>query len=165
MTEVYDNLYVGDQRDYESNIRLKNQDEWSIVHACKEPYHRQAIGYSGRAAPQSHPEYLIAKRDNRLILNLIDADRPKYIHKEIIDEALKFIDEQLGYGQKVLVHCNQGRSRSPGIAMLYLAQKGEISSASFQEAHNEFKEIYPRCSLVSGMRGFLKQHWDEYVNC
>jgi len=164
MTEVSENLYVGDERDYESNIRLKNQDEWSIVHACKEPYHRQALGYSGRAAPKSHPEYLIAKRDNRLILNLIDADTPKYIPKEIIDESLQFIDEQLADGQKVLVHCNQGRSRSPGIAMLYLAQKDEVSSDSFQQARNEFKEIYPRCNMAGGMRGFLEEHWGGYMN-
>jgi len=164
MTEVYDNLYVGDERDYESNIRLKRQDEWSIVHACKEPYHRDALGYSGRAAPKSHPEYLTTKRGNRLILNLIDADTPKYIPKEIIDEALEFIDESLANDQKVLVHCNQGRSRSPGITLLYLAQQGEISSESFQKARNEFKEIYPRCNLANGMRGFLVQNWDTYVN-
>ena len=85
MMEVCDNLYVGDQRDYESNIRLENKDSWSIIHACKEPYHCRALGYSGRAAPKCHPEYLIAKRGNRLILNLIDADDPKYIPKEIIE--------------------------------------------------------------------------------
>jgi predicted protein tyrosine phosphatase len=164
MKEVSNRLYVGNQRDYKSNIRLKNQDQWSIVHACKEPYHRQALGYSGRAAPQSHPEYLIAKRDNRLILNLIDADTPKYIPKEIIDEALQFIDEQLGDGQKVLVHCNQGMSRSPGIALLYLAQKGEIASESFQQAWKEFKEIYLQCSMAGGMRGFLEKNWENYMN-
>ena len=164
MTEVYDNLYVGDERDYESNIRLKNRDEWSIVHACKEPYHRDTLGYSGRAAPKSHPEYLIAKRGNRLILNLIDVDTSRYIPKEIIDEALEFMDESLANDQKVLVHCNQGRSRSPGIAMLYLAQKGEISSESFWQARNEFKKIYPRCNMADGMRGFLVQNWDTYVN-
>lgn len=164
MTQVCDNLYVGDERDYESNIRLKNQDEWSIVHACREPYHRQALGYTGRGAPKNHSEYLIAKRDHRLILNLFDADDPKYITKEIIDAALEFIEESLSNDKKVLVHCNQGMSRSPGIVMLYLAQKGEISSKSFQQALNEFIKVYPRCNLASGIRGFLEQHWDTYVN-
>ena len=164
MTEVYENLYVGDERDYETNIRFKSQDDWSVIHACKEPYHREALSYSGRGAPKSNPEYLIAKRSNRLILNLIDADTPKYIPKEIIDEALEFINESLANDQKVLLHCNQGMSRSPGITILYLAQKGELSSDSFQQARNEFKEIYPRCNLANGMRGFLVQHWDQYMN-
>lgn len=162
MIEVYDNLYVGDEDDYESRVRPSNKN-WNVVQACKEPYHRDALGYSGRGAPKGHPEYLIAKRDNRLILNLIDADTPKYIPKEIIDEALEFIEKSLDNDQKVLVHCNQGRSRSPGIAMLYLAQEGEISSETFQEARDEFKEIYPRCNLAGGMRGFLEQHWDDYI--
>jgi|AntRauTorcE11898_2_1112593.scaffolds.fasta_scaffold23468_2 rhodanese-related sulfurtransferase len=164
MIEVYNNLFVGDERDYESNIRLKNQDKWNILHACKEPYHRQALGYSGRGAPKSHPEYLVAKRDHRLILNLIDADDPKYIPKEIIDEALEFIEKSLSNNKKVLVHCNQGMSRSPGIAMLYLAQKGEINSESFPQAQNEFKEIYPQYNLSNGIRGFLSRYWDIYMN-
>lgn len=164
MIEVYQNLYVGDQRDYESSVRQKNQDEWSIVQACRDPYHRRALGYKSRGAPKNHPEYLIAKRGNRLILNLFDAEDPKYIGKEIIDEALEFINEQLGDDQNVLVHCNQGRSRSPGIALLYLAQKGGISSESFLKARKEFKEIYPRCSMAGGMRGFLESNWEKYVN-
>lgn len=41
MIEVYDNLFVGDKSDYESRIRFENDEEWNIIHACKEPYHRQ----------------------------------------------------------------------------------------------------------------------------
>lgn len=164
MIEVNEDLFVGDLEDYKSNLKLKNHEEWSIVHACKEPYHRQALGYSGRAAPKTHPEYLIAKRGNRLILNLIDADTPKYIPKKIIDEALEFIDKELAKDQKVLVHCNQGRSRSPGIAMLYLAQKEKINYESFEQARKEFKEIYPHCNMAGGISGFLKKYWYQYVN-
>lgn len=164
MIEVQENLFVGDQQDYESQIHNEEKGAWKVVQACKEPYHRQALGYSGRGAPKRHPEYLIARRGNRLILNLIDADSPAYIPKEIIDEALVFIDEHLSDKQKVLVHCNQGMSRSAGIAMLYLGQQNLIDSQSFAEARKEFKKIYPPCNLSKGMSGFLKQHWDEYVN-
>ena len=57
----------------------------------------------------------------RLYLNLIDPPNPAYIPKEIIDAALEFIDKGLKDGKRVLVHCNQGESRSPGIGLLYLA--------------------------------------------
>ncbi|MDZ7721057.1 MAG: dual specificity protein phosphatase [Balneolaceae bacterium] len=134
-----------------------------MVHACKEPCHRQALGYSGRGAPKDHPEYLMAKRGNRLILNLVDAKDPAFISKEIIDEALSFIDEQLSNGQKVLVHCNQGQSRSPGIGLLYLAKEGIIKNRSFKEALTEFEEIYPGMNMAGGMRGFLVGYWDEYM--
>ncbi|MDZ7721064.1 MAG: hypothetical protein U5K72_19745 [Balneolaceae bacterium] len=69
MTEIQPNLFIGNENDYEFNV--KDQEGWSVVHACKEPYHRQALGYSGRGAPKDHPEYLMAKRENRLILKLV----------------------------------------------------------------------------------------------
>ena len=154
MTEIHKNLFIGNENDYE--FKVKNQEGWSVVHACKEPYHRQALGYSGRGAPKDHPEYLIAKRGNRLILNLVDANNPAYIPKEIIDEALSFIDEQLGKGQKVLIHCNQGQSRSPGIGLLYLAKEGIIRNDSFQGALKEFRGFYPGINMAGGMRGFWR---------
>ncbi|MEX2409784.1 MAG: dual specificity protein phosphatase [Candidatus Paceibacterota bacterium] len=161
MTEIYNNLFIGNETDYE--LKVKNQEGWSVVHACKEPYHRQALGYSGRGAPKNHPEYLIAKRGNRLILNLVDADNPAYIPKEIIDESMSFIDEQLETGKKVLVHCNQGMSRSPGIGLLYLAKEGAINNSSFQKALVEFRSIYPGINMAGGMRGFLEVNFDNYI--
>jgi len=162
MIEVHSNLYVGDQTDYERRVR--NQPGWSIVHACKEPYHREAVGYSVRGAPKHHPEYLIANRGHRIMLNLIDPESPAYIPKEIIDEALSFIDQHLKDGKKVLVHCNQGQSRSPGIGMLYLAKEGVIENNSFKEALVEFKKIYPSISMAGGMTGFLMKNWDKYIS-
>lgn len=162
MIQIHSNLYVGDKNDYEGKVR--NNLSWGVVHACKDPYHRKAVGYSGRGAPKHHPEYLIANRGNRLILNLIDPENPAYIPKEIIDEALSFIDQYLNDGKKVLVHCNQGQSRSPGIGMLYLAKEGIIENGSFNEALMEFKKIYPLISMAGGMAGFLKKNWNNYVS-
>ena len=161
MIEVYSGLYIGDERDYE--LQVKHQDGWRIVHACKEPYHRKELGYRGRGAPKDHPEYLIAPRGHRLILNLIDPDDPAYIPKEIIDAALDFIGEGLGSGHKVLVHCNLGESRSPAIGLLYLAAfTGAIPSSSLEEAEAAFLEIYPGYRPGAGIRGFLKQNWSVY---
>lgn len=63
MIEVAKNLFVGNQNDYENLVKLRN--DFSVVHACKEPYHRKVLGYSGRGAPKNHPEYLIARRGDR----------------------------------------------------------------------------------------------------
>lgn len=76
MIEVKSNLFVGSQDD---EAAIRGQGGWFVVHACKEPYHRQALGYSGRGAPKDHPEYLIARREGRLILNLVDVDNVSYI--------------------------------------------------------------------------------------
>ncbi|MEH6501927.1 MAG: dual specificity protein phosphatase family protein [Pseudoalteromonas distincta] len=161
MIEVTKRLFVGDQSAYENKVRFA--DGWSVVHACKEPYHRQALGYLGRGAPKTDPEYLIATRDNRLILNIVDVDNPAYIPKEIMDAALLFIDQSLEAGNQVLVHCNQGMSRSAGIALLFLARQRLIAQSSFIEAEKQFKVLYPPCNMAKGIREFLMQNWDAYI--
>jgi len=137
-----DGLYVGNQDDYE--LIVKGLSGWAVVHACKEPYHRAALGYRGRGAPKHHSEYLIARRGTRLILNLVDAPDPRFIPQGIIDEALLFIHSELSHGNRVLVHCNEGHSRSPGIAMLYLAINTDaVPSSDYDSAANAFRKLYP----------------------
>jgi len=158
MKEIYPNLHIGTQDDYENIV--KHQKGWFVIHACKEPYHRQALGYTGRSAPKEHPEYLIAYRDNHLILNLIDAPDPAYIPKEIIDEAIKAIDNYIE-SLNVFVHCNQGMSRSAIIGLLYLHHVKDIAE-NFNEAENEYRELYPWYNPANGMRMFAMQNWNNY---
>lgn len=154
MIEVAPRLWVGSQADYETIVRPESG--WCVVHACKEPYHREALGYTGRAAPKDHPEYLVARRDNRLILNLVDVDDPKYVHTELIAAALGFIGESLAAGKRCVIHCNQGRSRAPSIAMMYLAPD---LSPVFDDAEEKFRVRYPEYLPANGMRGFARANW------
>jgi len=148
--------------DYESTVAL--QPKWWTIHACKDPYHRTLLGYTSHAAPKDHPEYLSARREKRLFLNIVDAHDPDYIPKEAIDKALAFIAEGLQAGEKVLVHCNQGESRSPSIGLLYLAgSAGVISKATLAEAEEDFRRRYPPYNPNPGMRGFLERHWNHYM--
>lgn len=158
MIEIVENLFVGNQYDYEKNVKYRN--DFSVVHACKEPYHRRALGYSGRGAPNSHPEYLVAKRENRLILNLIDADDPSYIPEEIIFQAVRFIEEELSYNKKVLVHCNQGESRGPGIGIICFARKKGYADMSYNSVCQEFRKIYPTYKPSLGINKFLELNWE-----
>jgi predicted protein tyrosine phosphatase len=161
MIEIHPNLFIGNEYDYESRVR--NEPGWCVVHACKEPYHREALGYSGKAAPKNHPKYLIARRGNRLILNLVDAPDPAFIPKEIIDAALEFISTSLQAGNRVLVHCNEGCSRSAGIGLLYLAKNTDkVPKDNFLAAEAVFRSIYPPYTPKSGMRGFMMSNWCNY---
>lgn len=161
MIEISPGLYIGTDVDYAGVAG--REDIW-VVHACKEPYHRRLLGYRGRGAPKNHPEYLIAKRGKVLFLNMVDADDPAYIPKEIMDAALDWIDMALTAGEPVLVHCNQGESRSPAIGLLYLASRGgTISPISLDAAETDFRTIYPQYSPKPGMRGFLQQNWAWYT--
>ena len=163
MIEVYPKLFVGNENDYELTVR--GQEGWAVVHACKEPYHRQALGYSRRGAPKSHPEYRVAHRGNRLMLNIVDAPNPELFAKEMIDAALNFIDEALTKGLRVLVHCNEGVSRSPSIALLCMAARLRVlPTESLEAAEDQFKAIYPNYRPKPGIRGHLRQYWSVYCS-
>ncbi len=162
MIEIHPNLWIGAERDYEFSATGK--PDWNVVHACKEPYHRRELGYTTRGAPRGHPEYLIANRDHRLILNLVDAPNPAYIPKEIIDAAIQFIHTSLTNGMKVLVHCNLGESRAPGIGLLYLAVYTDKLPKEFIKAEQAFRLIYPLYNPSTGISGFLLRNWGSYIN-
>ena len=161
MIEIFPNLFIGTEQDYE--YQVKSQPGWLIVHACKEPYHRRELGYTSHGAPKDHPEYLIARRGNRLILNLVDAPDPDYIPKEIIDSALQFIQTGLKEGNKVLIHCNLGESRSPSIGLLYLVVHTDILPKEFTSAEQAYRKIYPSYNPGKGMRGFMSRNWVSYL--
>jgi predicted protein tyrosine phosphatase len=161
MIQIHPNLFVGSEVDFESQVR--HEVGWRVVHACKEPYHRQALRYNHRGAPSDNPEYLVAQRGDQLMLNIIDVDDPAFIHKEIIDAALDFIEESLIAEMRVLVHCNTGKSRGPSIGMLYLLSRCEaLPVSSFQDAELAFQKLYPDYRPAAGIRGFLKIHFDAY---
>jgi len=160
MKKIHNQVFVGDQEDYENDVIRRTN--WYVVHACKEPYHRKLLGYSGRGAPKNHPEYLYAKRTNALFLNLIDANDPKYIPKKIIDIALHQIDCQSKIGRNVLIHCNKGESRGPTIGFLYLCAIGFFSEDSYLTAMRRFIRIYPKYKPAKGMELFAKKHWKDY---
>ncbi len=140
---------------------MKYQDNWLVVQACKEPYHRQAIGYSGRSCAKEHPEYLFARRQNKLILNLVDVDNPDWASPIIVDETIKFIDDGLNNAYNVLIHCNQGMSRSATIGLLYLKVVHAIND-DFAEAEKEYLQIYPWYNPGNGMRMFAAKNWINY---
>lgn len=158
MKEIINNLFIGSQEDYENDVKYR--EGWFVIHACKEPYHRKALGYTGRAAPKIHPEYLIAKRPGRLILNLIDTDNVKYVPSEIIDAAIVAIDENISQ-KKVLVHCNQGMSRSATIGLLYLHHAGLLID-DFLSAEEEYRKLYPTYVPSNGLRMFAQMNWEKY---
>lgn len=167
MKKIINGLFVGNQEDYESHVKnISSKDViecWAYVLAAKEPFHRAAIGYKGRACDKSHPEYLIARRDNNLVLNLVDAPKSEFFNKDIIDTALDFIEEQLKERHmSVLICCNQGESRSPSLALLYLIKHGLIEGDTLEDVEAEFLKVYPEYNPGTGMRGFVKENFEKY---
>jgi predicted protein tyrosine phosphatase len=160
MIEVHPGLFIGNWHDYETIVA--GQPGWAVVHACR-TYHRMAVGYRIRNVPEHHPDYLIARRENRIMLCLLDLPISSFIKKEMIDETLDFIDQMRADGLKVLVHCMQGRSRSPSITMLYLATRLRVlPDSSLEAAEKQFRQLYPRYAPSRGIREHLRRHWHLY---
>lgn len=162
MIEIYPRLYVGTQDDF-FDIASKD-DQWWTVHAAKIPFHMHYVGYGTQAAPKG-PEYLYAQRGQNLALNFVDARTCDMIPREMIDYALKYIDDVLTYSPlpKVLLHCNVGCSRSPSIGLLFLKQHHtDFHNLSLLEAISKFKEIYPFFHPGKGVLEYLERNWDSY---
>lgn len=127
------------------------------IAAAKEPCHRQALQYTGRGAPKDHPEYLVALRGMGMILNLVDGESPDWIDKGMIQQSLDFICP----AENTLIACNQGRSRSPSIALMWMLQTRQIVAETFYEAEDLFKLLYSDYAPANGIRLFSKKFFEE----
>ena len=158
MIKLHENLFVGDGND----CFYEDKPDWVVVHACKHPCHQRAVGYSGNLN-RLHPNYLILSKENHLYLNMVDMSMP-LSHEftlPIISTTLDFIEKNIG-SKKVLIHCNLGRSRSPALALLFLAKrKNVISNKGYQNAKEDFVKIFPSYQPGKGIESYLIDYWDE----
>jgi hypothetical protein len=159
MIEITDNLYVGSLLD----LRNFSLEDDAIVHATQTP-HYQIMGWNWTTNKpnKNHLNYIIWEKNNRLSLNWVDG--PAHLYKwsgiGTFIKVLDFIDYWIE-NRKILIHCNQGISRSPTLGLLYLAKRRKIvPNDTFHSAKKEFLNIYPMYN-PSGISDFVNQHWIE----
>lgn len=157
-------LFVGSEEDYLSVKKDHPDVEIDyIVHACKEPYHRAMVGYTGRSCDKDHPEYLCAVRWNEMAVNLVDAAESKYFDLELIQSVVRKICTMLGFWKQVLLHCNQWQSRAPGIAFLVLLSYQRLPEDNIDKALVVFQQIYPNFEPGKGMINFIRENWKVFT--
>lgn len=144
LQKVSKNLFIGD---IDSCKRMDNSD--CVVHACKNPCFTRMMG--GKVE-KDHPNYLYLETGKDLFLNIIDSDEPLF-YKATFDIALEFIEKHI-YENRVIIHCNEARSRSPQIAMLYLFRNLE-----YREAQNRMLDIYNDYNPSMGIDEWLGWNW------
>jgi len=158
MIQIMNNLFIGNDHDCSTC-----DNSFAVIHACK-TCHQSVLGYRGSLS-SSHPNYLIYEKKNHLYLNLVDMERellPKFTHP-IMQKAISFI-EKYNNERKILIHCNQGQSRSPSIGLVYLARKKKINSNSYLDAKSDFIRIYRYYIPGRGIELYLKNNWKELMN-
>lgn len=149
---VANRLSIGD----EASCSFADDPSLAIVHACKDPCHRRAVGYKTRTIPSIHPHYLAMERGNHLFLNVIDPETPLFMMPNFT-AFMVFMDRHIA-DREVLIHCNQGESRSRSLAMLYMSKRGLLPSESYEAAAIAFRAI---CSFnpSRGITLWLTKNW------
>ncbi len=159
MKEIAKGIFVGTVDDYN---KLKNNENFAFVAACKDPIHKKVVGYSGKSCEKSRAEYLYAIRDNLIALNMIDAPKPEFFSVEMIRAGLDFIHDSIIKGKFVLVFCNQGQSRSPAMVLMYLRDSLFFDkSVTFDTAFNFIKSKYPEFEPNTGIHQFMQDNWNN----
>ena len=162
MIEISNRVFVGNDDDY--RYGWSHERNWSFVHAAKDPWHREFVGYKGRSAPKESDEYYYAIRNKEIALNIIDVENPDWFNMDMIKMAIGFTIKHHGLGYNVLIHCNHGESRSPSLGLLYLATIGEIPNETFNSAETAFIGKYKHYNPKAGIRKHLQMHWYEYMS-
>jgi len=159
MQEIHENVFVGCDADVDEF--MAEYPDGAVIHAAKEKWHREAVGYTGRGAPKDHPEYLVAKRGTELMLNLVDSPKPEFIPEDCFDAAYSFfVDKHMEQGLPILIHCNQGKSRGPGVALYCLLVSCLVqpeTSDGLLDIDDTFEELGISYELGDGIRGKLEE--------
>eukprot|EP01083_Nonionella_stella_P005322 15375_1 len=100
-------------------------------------------------------------RENPKHLILPIEDSPYVFITDYFSEVFKFIDDMLSKRGKVLVHCEQGRSRSGAMVIAYLMKKYK---QSYPETLNKVlvhrKRVMPNIGFQIQLRTFGKYGWN-----
>lgn len=158
MVQISKNLFIGNDADCVPTSKSKS---FAVVHACKS-CHSYILNYKG-SLDKDDSNYLIFENGNHLFLNLVDMNQiyPEYTDP-IFKKAYDFIESKIGEN-RVLIHCNEGRSRSCSLAIFYLAKKKIIPDNSLEEALKSFSIKYPDVMLGEGFYNYLKDNWVRLV--
>ena len=152
------NLYIGNRDD----SRVRTDPGWAVVNTAK-TVHCEIMGW-GNVTPREHPNYLSFEEGQLLSFNWVDGKAFLYNMSgpAAFIRAMDFID-RWSPEKSVLINCDQGQSRSPTVALLYLAKRLHvIPDGSFEEARVAFQSIYPSYS-PSGIADFVADHWNEIL--
>ncbi len=163
MIEIAKGIFTGSEQDF---YAIQNQNNWAVLHCCKHPFHCNFVGYRGNIS-QTHSDYALKRIDNEMALNLVDMDSFSEsfldFNEKMFSTAFEFLNEYRDKGFNILIHCNQGESRGPTMAMFYSAYCGLFGSSDFNETVSDFRNVYPRYNPKKNIYCTSQALWNKFV--
>lgn len=130
----------------------------TCVHACK-TCHQKTVGYVG-SLNKTNPFYLSYQQKDNLYLNIVDSDRPLFY----LDTFKIFFEFAKSHYGKMIIHCDQGTSRAPMLAMLWLAKESVIRNNSYECAYVDYCKLKNFTFLPNkGIKLFVQKYWKELM--
>ena len=168
MVKVAENIFVGNAYQADFLSRNSNSTKWFFLH-CAKTYHQKMLNYT-KSLPRQSPYYLIVTKGNETALNLVDMnynyDNSFFaITRDALEKAFDFLDEKRAEGRSIFIHCDQGESRGPSVAMLYLARIGKYDYKDFETTVELFSKDY-KYYIPSSRKiiyVMIKDFWDYFV--
>lgn len=127
------------------------------IHCCKYPCHQIVLNYE-TSLPKTHEHYFSYQEEDDLYLNLSDSALPLFYSRTFID-FFDFMDEQTARHGNIIIHCHEGASRAPTMAILWLARQGKIPNESFDAAVEACGIDLPN----RGIQKYLRNNWDQVL--
>jgi hypothetical protein len=184
MIQIANRLYIG------TVPEARSHPDWAIVNLTH-TWHYELHNWGNRDGVDrsGDPCYVICEEDpHRLSLNWIDSPDPRYFDYggtgvENFHKIFDYINKNRAF-RPVAVVCNRGESRAPSVAMAYLARATTIlriptqyhknpedpfhpiidvynNHPKYEDAREQFKNMYPNYYPAQGITTFLIDHWEE----
>jgi GGDEF domain-containing protein len=136
MNHIVNNLWLGSQQDADELVRLNPEGITAILNvrgldAYDPPGNDQSAEHPGKA------------------YKYIPAPDTEIIYPRQVKEALAWLQEQTEKGERILIHCRHGLSRSAGFLAAFMVESGISSSLEEAKAAiSAHRTVYPATQMV-----------------
>lgn len=154
-TLIPDRLFIGDMEGCTCPLPMFGSRVAARIHACKHPCH---MGKVGQLQP-SDTRYLGMEEYGDLFLNMIDSEKPLF-QRQSFEYFLRFARDNWLEERPLVIHCNKGQSRSPTLALLFMAKCLQIiPDSSYDDAWDKFEETYGIYTPAAGIETWMRENW------
>jgi GGDEF domain-containing protein len=140
MNHIINHLWLGSQQDADELVRNNPEKITAILNvrgadAYKPPGRDQASDHPGKA------------------YKWIPAPDTGVVYPEHVNEALAWLRDQTDKGERILIHCKYGISRSPAFLAAFMVESGICSSLEEAKATiSVHRDVQPAAQIVEPVR-------------